>query len=332
MSGLSLKSERMLSCASNYPIGSLEWQPPMLATLSHEYFSHPEWIFECKFDGQRCLAYCDLNGKISLYSRNKKILNDVYPELVIALKQSSHKTFILDGEIITLDHKGVSSFTRLQKRISLTKATESGIKEAPVYFYIFDIQYFDGCDLRQLPLIERKVILRKVIHFNEKILLTDYIKEQGAKFYEDAKKKGWEGIMAKRANSIYTNKRSVDWLKFKCSNGQEFIILGYTEPKGSRVGFGALLIGYYKGDKLCYAGKVGTGFDRALLLDLKQQFISLESSSLPGKQDAKGRVHWLEPKLVCEVRFSEWTKNGKLRHPRYVGLRIDKDAKDIVRE
>lgn len=318
---------------SKSPISSLEWQSPMLATLTYKYFSHPEWIFECKFDGERCLAYCDLNRIITLYSRSKQVLNEVYPELVIALKQSSYKSFIIDGEIVALNKKGISSFTKLQKRIGLNRANKIDIAEVPVYFYIFDIQYFDNHDLRNLPLLERKEILKTVIKFNDKILWTDYFKEKGIRLYDEARQKGWEGIIAKKANSIYQNKRSKDWLKFKCGNGQEFIIIGYTAPQGSRVGFGALLLGYYKDTKLHYAGKVGTGFDRIKLLDLKQKFIPFEIQGSKLEEIIKGKdVRWLEPKLVCEVEFSEWTKEGKLRHPRYRGLRIDKDAKDIVRE
>jgi len=314
-------------------ICSLEWQPPMLATLTYDYFSHPEWIFECKFDGGRCLAYCDVNGIVTLYSRNKQILNEVYPELIISLKQSSYKSFIIDGEIVALNKKGISSFEKLQKRISLSKATEIDIAKVPIYFYVFDIQYFDDHDLRNLSLLERKEILKTVIKFNDKIFWTDYIKENGVNFYEYAKQIGWEGIIAKRAASIYQNKRSKDWLKFKCSNSQEFIIIGYTDPHGSRTGFGALLLGYYEDNKLCYAGKVGTGFDKVKLLDLKQKFIPFEIQELELKESIKKRdVHWLEPRLVCEIGFSEWTKDGKLRHPKYLGLRIDKEAKNIVKE
>lgn len=311
----------------------LEWQPPMLATLTYNYFSDTNWLYECKMDGERCLAYSDDKGSITLYSRNKQVLNNIYPELVKALKNSNSKSFIIDGEIVTFDKRGITNFSKLQSRLQLKNPTADEIRNTPVYYCVFDLIYLEGYDLKEVPLIERKVLLENNIAFNKLILFTKHYMRYGLKYHEYVCKKGLEGLIAKNAYSTYQNKRSKDWLKFKCSNQQEFVIIGYTEPKRTRVGLGALLLGYYDQGHLLYAGKVGTGFDRKLLNFLKSKLSPIEIENPPTKEYIKeGATHWVQPIFVCEVGFTEWTLDHKLRHPRYLGLRTDKDAKEVVRE
>lgn len=309
------------------------WQPPMLASLTHSFFSNPDWLFECKMDGERCLVCSDEKGNIGLYSRSKQVLNNIYPELVAAFQKFKVKNFILDGEIVAFDKKGVTSFSVLQKRIGLRNPSIKEIKDTPVYYYVFDLIYFAGYNLKQVPLIDRKELLKNNISFNQLIIFTKHYVNYGIKYYRYACKKGLEGIIAKNMYSVYQNKRSRDWLKFKCSNEQEFIIIGYTEPKGSRIAIGALLLGYYENKKLFYAGKVGTGFNYDMLLSLKGKLLPLEiKKPVVQKKINEKNIHWVAPKLLCQIKFTEWTVYGKLRHPKFVGLRTDKDPKDVVRE
>jgi DNA ligase D-like protein (predicted ligase) len=311
-----------------------QWQEPMLATLTYSYFSHDDWLYECKFDGERCLTYYKPEDGVVLYSRNKQVLNTVYPELTKALMSCSSKSFIVDGEIIAFNEQHVSSFSKLQGRIGIQKPTKEDIDRTPVYYYVFDILYFDQYDLRGLPLIERKSILREVILFNEPINYTEHKLKEGLRYYKFACSKNWEGVIAKNIYSTYQNQRLRDWLKFKHCHQQEFVIIGYTEPKSSRLGLGALLIGYYdKQGGLHYAGKVGTGFNRDTLKSIAVELASLKQGSSSAIEQIKEQaVHWVKPELVCEIGFTEWTKDKKLRHPRYIGLRMDKDPKEIFKE
>ncbi len=303
----------------------------MLATLTKDYFSDKNWLFERKLDGERVLVIKN-NKKVTLYTRNKKIINNTYPEIEKLLSKQKQDNLIVDGEIVAFD-KNVTSFSKLQGRINLKdpkKAIQTGIK---VYYYVFDILYLDQYDLRKISLRDRKKILKKAIEFKDALRYTSHRNTHGEKYLKDACKKGWEGLIAKKSNSVYTSKRSRDWLKFKCVNEQELVIGGYTDPQGNRKGFGALLLGYYKNKKLQYAGQVGTGFNDDLLDELRKQLDKLEtnSSSFTEKIPKKG-VHWVKPKLVCEVGFTEWTSSGKLRHPRFLGLRRDKPANKVVKE
>lgn len=309
------------------------WQEPMLATLTYNYFSHDDWLYECKFDSERCLTYYKTK-KVILYSRNKQLLNNVYPELTKALMSCSSQDFIIDGEIVALNKQNISSFIELQKRIGLRSPTREEVKQTPVYYFVFDILYFDQYDLRSLPLIERKSVLSEVIQFNKFVNYTEHKLKEGLEYYKYACMKGWEGIIAKNIYSIYQNCRSKNWLKFKCSNQQEFVIIGYTEPKGSRIGLGALLLGYYdKQGKLHYAGKVGTGFNRTILKSLIEKLIALKQDKPDTTFFIKEKnIHWVQPELVCEIGFSEWTKDSKLRHPRYLGLRTDKSPTEVLKE
>jgi DNA ligase D-like protein (predicted ligase) len=212
----------------------------------------------------------------------------------------------------------------------LTLARQSAIK---VYYYIFDLLFLEGYDLRNIALLERKKLLKRSIDFRDPLRFTSHEVNSGELFYKEACRQGWEGLIAKRAGSPYVSKRSRDWLKFKCVVGKEFVIGGYTEPQGARTGSGALLVGYYRGKRLQYAGKVGNGFDEQTLSELRQTLSKLETDqfSFEGEVREKG-VRWVKPSLVAQVGFSQWTGEGKLRHPRFQGLRRDKRPQEVVRE
>jgi DNA ligase D-like protein (predicted ligase) len=301
-----------------------EWVPPMLATLTEKYFSREGWIFERKLDGIRCVAFRD-GRRVRLLSRNKLPQNDRFPEVVAALAEQPSPDFVIDGEIVAFE-KGMTSFARLQQR---------GQRHIATFYYVFDIMHLDGRRTTGLPLSERKELLRRAIDFSPRALrLTTHRATQGERFLDEACGKGWEGLIAKNASASYQGKRSNDWLKFKCVNEQELVIGGWTDPKGSRAAFGALLLGYYEGSTLKYAGLVGTGFSFTLLQDLKKKLTALEIDEPPFGRNGLPRknVHWARPRLVAQIGFTEWTRDGKLRHPRFLGLRTDKAPKDVVRE
>lgn len=303
---------------------------PMLATLHHDPFSDAEWLYERKLDGERCLAFKQKTSE--LRSRNKKSLDSSYPEIVEALDDQDAKNFVVDGEIVAFEGD-VTSFQRLQHRMQLEDPDEARNSGVAVYFYVFDILYFDGYDLTELSLENRKSVLRQILEFDNRIRFTQHRNESGKAFLKEACDKGWEGLIAKKRDSTYAHSRSKQWLKFKCANRQEFVIGGYTEPEGERIGFGALLIGYYEKDELKYAGKVGTGYDDETLERLSQKLSSMERKTSPfDKEVSESDVHWVTPELVAQIEFTEWTQDHKLRHPRYLGLRRDKDAKDVTRE
>ncbi len=304
---------------------------PMLATLTEKRFYDKDWIYECKLDGERCVAY--KNGtNVSLKSRNNNSLDISYPEIRKALAKINMDTVILDGEIVTFQGK-ISSFSRLQERMHVRSEKEAQESSVKVYYYIFDIIYLHGYEVTKLPLIERKHLL-ETISFKDPLRFTTYQFKASPAYYKKACDRGWEGLIVKKADSIYLHKRSSNWLKFKCINEQELVIGGYTDPQRSRIGFGAILVGYYKQGKFHYAGKVGTGFDDATLKDLTQKFKNLATEKNPfiNYNGRKSRVHWVRPTLVCEVGFTEWTNDNKLRHPRYIGLRRDKSAKSVRQE
>jgi bifunctional non-homologous end joining protein LigD len=308
------------------------WISPMLATLTHERFSRRGWIFECKFDGERCLAL-KKGADIRLFSRNRKLLNNSYPEIVEALQKQTKHDIIIDGEIVAFDGD-VTSFSRLQKRMQVKNAEQARCRGVDVYYYVFDLLYLDGYDTCDLELHYRKQLLQNALDYKDPIRFTTHIETEGEAYYQEACGKGWEGVIAKRAASKYIHQRSREWLKFKCVNEQEFIIGGYTEPEGTRISFGALLVGYYDGNKLVYAGKVGTGYDDEMLQHLGKKLVAIEQGHSPFTQSdirEKG-VHWVKPELVAQIGFTEWTSHGKLRHPRFLGLRRDKAAKEVVRE
>jgi bifunctional non-homologous end joining protein LigD len=297
----------------------------MKAMLTKERFSDPGWIFERKLDGIRCIAVRD-DGGVRLRSRNDLSLNGRYPELASALESQPLGRFALDGEVVAFDG-ATTSFARLARR---------GRHPVPVFYYVFDVLWLGGYDLRALPLRSRKRLLRAAVEFGGPVRLTTHRNEAGEAMFEEACSKGWEGVIAKRADSPYSNRRSRDWLKFKCGQGQELVIGGYTAPQGSRTEFGALLVGYYEGKRLRYAGKVGTGFDRESLEEIGAKLRALRAAA-PPFDDAAAEIRergvtWVKPELVAQIAFSEWTGAGRLRHPSFLGLRDDKPASKVVRE
>ncbi len=299
---------------------------PMKAVLTDKPFSDPNWIFERKLDGIRCLATRDASG-VQLVSRTGRGMNHEYPTIVEALEREPSDDFIADGEIVAFQN-GITSFARLQRR---------GRERVPVFLYLFDLPRHDGDDLRGMPLRKRKARLRRALEFGGPVRFTPHRNgEHGEELYREACEKGLEGVIAKRADSPYlSGGRSRDWLKLKCHAEQELVIGGYTAPKGSRTEFGALLVGYYDdGGTLRYAGKVGTGFDHHTLRTLGGRMRELEqdeSSFEPFKPIPPG-THWVRPELVAQIGFTEWTRDGRLRHPRFLGLRDDKPPRDVVRE
>ncbi len=308
-----------------------DWVDPMLATLTSKRFSDENWIYERKLDGERCLAF-KKNGHVKLLSRNRKDISDTYPEIVEALEKQKTPDFIIDGEIVAFQGDN-TSFSKLQERIGIKNREEALKSKIKVYYYIFDLIYIENYLIEKLPLTLRKELLRKHLTYQDPLRYTEHIWKEGVKYYKEACRKGWEGVIAKRADSEYQHKRSTDWLKFKCVNEQEFVIIGYTPPKGSRIGLGAILVGYYDKDRLIYAGKVGTGFNRTLLIQLTRQLEALKQNT-PATDDKTGEknVTWVKPEIVVEVGFTEWTKTGKLRHPRLLGVRRDKDPRTVVKE
>lgn len=308
------------------------WMDPMLATLTKHYFSDENWIFERKFDGERVIAYKD-GARVRLCSRNKQNLNATFPEIEAALLTIEPKKAVLDGEIVAFEGS-LTSFSRLQKRIKIRDRNEARKSGVSVKYYLFDILYLEGWNVSSLSLRLRKSLLKQVISYSDPLRFTPHRNQYGESYYQKACRKGWEGILAKNAHSPYIHSRSREWLKFKCTHRQEFVIGGYTEPKGSRIGFGALLLGYYEDDKLMYAGRVGTGFDDELLRLLSSRFASIEQETSPffGHEADGADVHFVQPTLVAEIGFTEWTTEGKLRHPRFEGLRFDKDPHVVMRE
>jgi bifunctional non-homologous end joining protein LigD len=296
----------------------------MKAVLSDERFSDPGWIFERKLDGIRCIAI--RNGHdVTLLSRNDLSQNGRYPELVEALKAERAEEFAIDGEVVAFEGSQ-TSFAKLAQRHQ---------RSVPVFLYVFDVLWLEGYDVRPLPLRARKRLLKRALAFHGNVRWTQHRNQHGEAMFKDACRKGWEGVIAKRADSPYVTTRSKDWLKFKCEHGQELVIGGYTEPRGSRVEFGALLLGYYRDGRFEYAGKVGTGFDTDTLHELGAQLRALARADAPfaSPSTIKERsVTWVEPRLVAEIGFTEWTRDGRLRHPRFLGLRDDKAAAEVVRE
>jgi bifunctional non-homologous end joining protein LigD len=305
----------------------------MAATLTDARFSDTDWIFERKLDGERCLAWIE-GGTVRLRSRNDLRLDDTYPELVDALAARANADLVVDGEVVAFE-RGRTSFSRLQQRLGVRSAAEARerARRVPVSYYIFDVLWCDGYNVRALDLRSRKAVLRGAIDFGDPLRFSAHRNGSGEAYYAYACAHGWEGVVAKRASSPYVGRRSPDWLKFKCEAEQELVIGGFTEPQGSRVGFGALLVGYYEAGELRYAGKVGTGYDTSALVSLRQSLdrIERDTSAFAGHV-REPNAHWVEPELVAQVGFSEWTTDGKLRHPKYLGLRDDKAAADVVRE
>jgi len=280
----------------------------MAATLTRERFATPDWVFERKLDGIRLLAF--KNGKdVRLLSRNQLPQNDAYPSFVEAIGRLRAHDVILDGEALGVWHGG----------------DELG-------YHLFDILWLNGRDLTPLPLEARRALLAG-LPLKSPLRLVERLDE--AEPWERAKREGWEGVIAKRRDSPYEHRRSPHWLKMKCEASQELVVGGFTDPQGERVGLGALLVGYFENDDFVFAGKVGTGFDRKLLLDLRARLDALEIPQAPFTRATdlpRLRAHWVRPEIVVQVAFMEWTGHGKLRHPRLLGVRIDKSAREVRRE
>jgi DNA ligase D-like protein (predicted ligase) len=302
----------------------ITWVEPMLATLTDSYFSDPEWVFEPKLDGVRALALKE-GTKVRLMSRNKLPLNDRYPEIVTAVSRIKVEKAILDGEIAVVTG-GVSRFQSLQRHL-----LEGG---GSLVYFVFDAPQLGGYDISRLPLLARKELLRRAVQSTRTIELVSHRDESGEDYLQEACEKGWEGVIAKRASAPYVFGRSKEWLKFKCSKEQEFVVGGFTDPQGARVGFGALVIGYYEDGKFRYAGKVGTGYNTRLLRALAEQLTGLIQDESPFDETPPARkgVHWVKPEVVVQIGFSEWTRDGRLRHPRFLGIRDDKSPREVVRE
>ena len=315
------------------PAGS---QPFMLATLDERAPSDTGWLFEIKFDGVRVLA-ARRGEQVELYGRSGQLITGRYPDLARALLALPVEHFVIDGEIVALDERGRPSFQRLQPRMALTdpREIEAAAARVPVEGVFFDCLALDGHDLRRLPLTRRKDCLRLLVPPLGPVHYVDHLLEHGPAFLEAANEQRLEGIVAKKGASSYTGGRSRDWIKVKCQRRQEFVIGGYTDPRGSRGHFGALHIGVYDGARLVYVSKVGTGFDQAGLKSLWEKLQPLARATPPFDTGAipKGKSHhWVEPRLVCEVRFSDWTNDGGIRHPAFIALRSDKRPEECRRE
>jgi bifunctional non-homologous end joining protein LigD len=303
-------------------VGVPDWVEPMKAVLTEERFSDPDWVFERKLDGLRCLAFKD-NGRVRMLSRNKLSFNERFPRIAEALDGDPATDFVVDGEIVAFA-RGRSTFETLQQR---------GGRPAQIYLYLFDVLYAAGEDVTKLPWRERKALLRSTLAFDGPIRLTQHRNRDGEELFRQACEKGWEGLIAKRADAPYAHGRSRDWLKFKCGFEQELVVGGFTAPRGSRTDLGALLVGYYEGGRLRYAGKVGTGFTQATLRELAAKLDGLRRDDSPFADPVKERnVTWVQPRVVGQVGFGEWTRDGRLRHPRFLGLREDKAPEEVVRE
>ncbi|EST36942.1 hypothetical protein N566_15660 [Streptomycetaceae bacterium MP113-05] len=305
---------------------------PMLARPSDRRDFSAGWVFERKLDGVRAVAVREA-GRVRLLSRSGQVMNRTYPELVEALGGQDCEDFSVDGEVVAFTG-GRTDFSRLQRRMQISDPRRARATGVAVTYYLFDLLALDGMRTTGLPLRTRKSLLRRGIAFGRPLRMTPHRNEGGRELLDRACAWGWEGLVAKRAEGRYlTGRRSPDWLKLKCSRGQEFVVGGFTEPSGSRVGFGALLLGYHAGGRLRYAGKVGTGWDRAALASLRTRLDELSRPRSPFADPVRERgAHWAEPVLVAQVAFTEWTRDGMLRHPRFVGLRTDKDPSGVVRE
>ncbi len=332
----------------NLPSGDIRFIEPMKCRLMEHAASGTNWIYEIKFDGFRTLALKD-GKKVELFSRNRKNLNHRFPEIVAAVRALPCNSAIIDGEVVALDEQGRSSFQLLQM------SDMPGQKRAPICYYAFDCPNLDGKNLQELPLHRRKEILQSIIRKeDEPIRFSANIHGDPKKVLAQVQKLGLEGFIAKEIHSKYEpGRRSPCWQKIKISNEQEFVIGGYTEPKGSRDYFGAILVGYYEKDaknkntpRLIFVSKVGSGFNQELLSSIHKRFQKLKQeecpfANLPEKAGFGGRgltaaemrrCTWIDPQLVCEIRFNEWTRDNHLRQPVFLGLREDKSANEVIKE
>src|SRR5258706_9092159 len=302
---------------------------PMLATLVDEPFSDLAWIFETKWDGFRSVCFVK-NGGSRFVSRNQIDMTPQYPELVGVGKQLAAKEAILDGEIVALDKDGMPRFQLLQPRVGRKSSLDALRGHGHIVYYVFDLLYVDGYDLMSCPVVERKALLQKILKPAGFIKLSEHIRGEGKAFFKEIETFHLEGMIAKRADSPYVQKRSRDWLKVKTIQRSEVVIGGYTEPRGSRSHFGALVVGLYRGHDLHYVAHVGGGFNQRTLAEIYKLMQPLKTKASPFVDATKTHepVQWIRPKLVAEVKFSEWTADFRLRHPVFIGLREDKKPED----
>ena len=301
--------------------GTAGFVPPMLARLVASPPSGAGWVYERKLDGLRCIAV-RRGDQAELWSRSRQPFTGRFRGIAAALARLPADDVVLDGEIVAMEGDR-TSFALLQR---------PGSTATPI-LYAFDLLHLAGRDLRGRPLLERKRLLAETVGKRGVIRRVDHVDGDPEDLLRQACEEGWEGLIAKRADGSYRSGRSPDWLKLKCSASQELVIGGWTEPRGARTHFGALLVGYHDADGLRYAGKVGTGFDRATLADLHRRMTARERPTSPFLDRVREKAaHWTEPELVANFAFTEWTEDGKLRHPRYEGLRPDKDPRSVTRE
>jgi DNA ligase D-like protein (predicted ligase) len=293
----------------------------MLARLVTAPPAGDGWVYERKLDGLRCIAV--RHGRsVDLWSRSQQPFTARFGGIAAAVAELSADDVVLDGEIVALEGDR-TSFSLLQRPGST----------ATPFLYVFDVLHLGGRDLTGRPLLERKAVLEEIVEERGSLRRVRHVEGDPRALLRQACADGWEGLIAKRADGPYRSGRSSDWLKLKCSASQELVIGGWTEPRGSRVGFGALLVGYHDAEGLRYAGKVGTGFDTATLVDLHHEMVSRARPTSPFVDRVREKdAHWTEPDLVANIAFTEWTEDGKLRHPRFEGLRPDKDPRTVTRE
>jgi bifunctional non-homologous end joining protein LigD len=296
---------------------------PMLATLIDAPFDDKDWVFETKWDGFRLVAKTG-GGSGSLYSRNGNDVTRRYTSVAEALN-AIKRNAVIDGELVALDAKGRSRFQLLQNALK-------GVTR--LRYYVFDLLFLDGSDLRRIPLIERKDRLRSILRRHPLVRYSRHSKRHGRAAFNKARRAGEEGIIAKRAASLYqSGKRTKEWLKIKASHEQEAVIVGFTEPRGSRDHFGSLVLGVYDKGKLVYVGHSGGGFSREMLATLHERMMKLRTDKKPFTDvPHEERITWVRPRLVCQVKFTEWTREGEMRHPVFLGMRTDKPARQVRRE
>ena len=313
---------------------------PMLAESIENPFDDPDWLFEIKWDGYRAIAFIE-NGKVRLVSRNQNELTARYPELKDMPESIKAKTAILDGEVVALDVDGRASFSLMQQRTGFRPGGKRAAEKAdvPVLYYAFDLLYLDGYDWRRVPLEDRKKKLASILEQGDSLRYSDHYEAQGKALFEIARDKKLEGILAKKRNSSYEERRSREWLKIKIRHRMECVVGGFTEPEGTRAHFGSLVLGLYdKQGRLIHVGQVGSGFDQKLLTEISKVLRKLEMKKNPfyGEVEALRKVSWVKPELVAEIEYAEWTEGAntgsgpKLRAPVFLGLRDDKDPKECV--
>ncbi len=313
---------------------------PMLATSINEPFDGPDWLFEIKWDGYRAVAFLE-DGKVRLVSRNQNELTPRYPELKDLAKSVKARSAILDGEVVALDEQGRPSFSLMQQRTGFRPGGRRAAANAdvPVLYYAFDLLYLDGYDLRQFPLEERKKKLAAILVTGDSLRYSDHYERQGKALFEIAREKGLEGILAKKRDSIYQERRSSEWLKIKIRHRVECVIGGYTQPEGSRAHFGSVVLGLYdKQGRLIHVGQAGSGFNQKSLAEFSKMLKKRETKLKPfyGEVEALRKVAWVKPDLVAEIEYAEWTEGAsggsgpKLRAPVFLGLRDDKDPKECL--